>query len=66
MEPVADVEIRIDVFQSALAEGNAIPFFRKGTVLGGKVEEVLCAEVHACTLPKEELTSSETWFFLVR
>lgn len=66
MEPMADVKIRIGVFQSALAEGRAFPFSRKGAVVGGKVEEVLRAEVHACTLPKEErvLTSSVTWFFL--
>lgn len=66
MEPMADVEIRIEVFQSALAEGHAITFSRQGAVVWGKVEEVSCTEVHACTLPKEEeLTSSETWIFLV-
>lgn len=66
MESMADVEIRIDVFQSALAEGHAFTLSGQDAVVGGKVEEVLRAEVHACTLPKEEeLTSLETWFFLV-
>lgn len=41
-------------FQSALAEGHAIRFSRECAVVGGKVEEVLHAEVHACTLPREE------------
>lgn len=54
MEPMADVKTRIDVFQSASAEGHAIPFSRKGAVVGGKIEEVLHADVHVCTLPKEE------------